>query len=217
MKADRGLPEAVNHQNPLKPNVRRLPITTTIRPVRPLRRGNRPAGQSPVTRCLTNSEAGEPQDLWNADAQLMGARQGRRGDSTSAIGKACKDRQPDSMGVVSAPKADKEQRWTWEPARVPLPSGTDGRSDRRTRAASGSPHSSPRTGKPSAWRRRAVDATASRMDNLSDRVNTECILDMRRRLYRWSAADSDRGSRICSTSNAIAKRCFALGNGWPPI
>jgi len=50
-----------------------------------------------VRRYLTDPEVGEAsKDLWSADAQLMGARQGRRGNPRSAAGKACKARRPES-------------------------------------------------------------------------------------------------------------------------
>lgn len=58
-----------------------------------------------------------------------------------------------------------------------------------------SPHSSRRTGKPSTGRRGAVD-TASRQEGdggePSTSVNTEGILDMQGKLYRWSRSNPDR-------------------------
>ena len=48
-------------------------------------------GSSPTRKWVRQSK-----DLWSADARLMGARQGRRGNPPSAAGKACKARKPDS-------------------------------------------------------------------------------------------------------------------------
>ena len=65
--------------------------------------------------------------------------------------------------------------------------------------------SSPRTGKPSTWRRRAVDTSCKQeMDNLSDAVNTGFILDMQRKLYRWSTADPDK--RFADLFNIVCDR-----------
>jgi group II intron reverse transcriptase/maturase len=56
-----------------------------------------------------------------------------------------------------------------------------------------SPRSSPRTGKPSTWRRRAVDAVAKqRVGGKPGPVNTGFVPDMQRKLYRWSVADPDK-------------------------
>ena len=65
--------------------------------------------------------------------------------------------------------------------------------------------SSPRAGKPSTWRRRAVDTLCKQeMDTLSDAVNTGFILDMQRKLYRWSAADPDK--RFADLFNIVCDR-----------
>src|SRR6516165_707704 len=69
-------------------------------------------------------------------------------------------------------------------------------------------HSSLRMGKPSTWRRQAVD-TASRQegDSLeSGSVNTGSFLDMQRKLYRWSRNDpkrvfSDLFNLVCDRRN----------------
>ena len=51
---------------------------------------------------------------------------------------------------------------------------------------------------------------------MSDAVNTGFILDMQRKLYRWSAADPEkRSSPTCSTWCVTAERWLTLGNGWP--
>jgi retron-type reverse transcriptase len=42
------------------------------------------------------------------------------------------------------------------------------------------------------------------MDNLSDTVNTEFILDMQRKLYRWSAADPHK--RFVDLFNIVCDR-----------
>ena len=48
-------------------------------------------GSSPTRKWVRQSK-----DLWSADARLMGARQGHRGNPRSAAGKACKARRPES-------------------------------------------------------------------------------------------------------------------------
>jgi len=48
-------------------------------------------GNSPTRKWVSQSK-----DLWSADAQLMGARQGRRTNLTSVTGKDCKARRPES-------------------------------------------------------------------------------------------------------------------------
>jgi retron-type reverse transcriptase len=65
--------------------------------------------------------------------------------------------------------------------------------------------SSPRAGKPSTWRRQAVDTLCKQgMDHVSDTVNTGFILDMQRKLYRWSAADPDK--RFADLFNIVCDR-----------
>lgn len=65
--------------------------------------------------------------------------------------------------------------------------------------------SSRRTGKPSRSRRQAVDTFCKQeMDDLSDTVNTEFILDMQRKLYRWSAANPDK--RFADLFNIVCDR-----------
>ena len=72
--------------------------------------------------------------------------------------------------------------------------------------------SSPRTGKPSTWRRQAVDTTCKQeMDDLSDTVNTGFILDMQRKLYRWSAADPEK--RFADLFNIVCDR-GTLAHAW---
>jgi RNA-directed DNA polymerase len=65
--------------------------------------------------------------------------------------------------------------------------------------------SSPRTGKPSTGRRQVVDTLCKQeMDHVSDTVNTEFILDMQRKLYRWSTADPDK--RFADLFNIVCDR-----------
>jgi group II intron reverse transcriptase/maturase len=52
--------------------------------------------------------------------------------------------------------------------------------------------SSPRTGKPSTWRREAVDTASRQEEGSSDPVNIGFILNMQRKLYRWSREAPDR-------------------------
>jgi hypothetical protein len=111
-------------------------------------------GSSPTRKWVRQS-----QDLWSADAQLMGARQGRRGNPKSASGKACKARRPDStrgrVGSYSGRRATVE---LGNPPALPPLWGrlAEATGDHARRGRS--PRSSPRAGKPSTWRRRAVDA-----------------------------------------------------------
>ena len=92
-------------------------------------------GTSPTRKWVRQS-----QDLWSADAQLMGARQGFRGHPRSVAGKACKARSPESTrGRVGSYSGLGAVGGTWEPARVSVPPGADGRSDRRARAAGTEP------------------------------------------------------------------------------
>jgi hypothetical protein len=46
--------------------------------------------------------------------------------------------------------------------------------------------SSPRTGKPSTWRREVVDTASKQEEGASSPMNIGFILDMQRKLYRWS-------------------------------
>jgi RNA-directed DNA polymerase len=57
-----------------------------------------------------------------------------------------------------------------------------------------SPHSSQRAGKPSTGRRGTVDTVGKQEGDgkPSALVNTEVILDMQRKLYRWSRSDPDK-------------------------
>ena len=65
--------------------------------------------------------------------------------------------------------------------------------------------SSPRAGKPSTRRRQVVDTLCKQeMDRVSDTVNTAFILDMQRKLYRWSAADPDK--RFADLFNIVCDR-----------
>ena len=114
-----------------------------------------PSGGSPPMR----KWVGQSKDLWSADARLMGGRQGRRESPPSASGKACKARTPESTrGRVGSCSGRGRMGGTWEPARVSVPKArtTEATGDRASWGRS--PRSSPGTGKPSTWRRRAVDA-----------------------------------------------------------
>ncbi len=82
----------------------------------------------------------QPQGLWSADAQLMGARQGHRATRGQPPGRPARPGGRSPHGVESAPTADEEQRWNLGThPRFRPPWGTDGRSDRRTRAAGAEP------------------------------------------------------------------------------
>jgi hypothetical protein len=131
---------AINQQNPLKPGVRELPIPN--RPGQQVRHGegNRTDGRSPVriSPSPTRKWVGQSQDLWSADARLMGVCQGFRECPRSASGKACKARKPEStrgrVGSYSGRGVTVELR---NPHALPPPRGADGRGDRRTRECGG--------------------------------------------------------------------------------
>ena len=91
-------------------------------------------GSSPTRKWVRQS-----QDLWSADAQLMGARQGHRATRGQPPGKPVRPGSRNPHGVESAPTADEEQRWNLGTCPRFRPSGTDGRSDRRTRGAGTEP------------------------------------------------------------------------------
>ena len=94
VKADRGLPGGRKSAEPVKagregtsdPKSGPASESATERETEPM--AEAPLGGVSPTR----KRVSESKDLWSADAQLMGARQGRRGDSTSATGKVCKAR-----------------------------------------------------------------------------------------------------------------------------
>ena len=193
-----GFRAAVNQQNPLKPDV-----TGTSDP------DSGPASESAKereTEPMAEAPLGgiSPTRKWVRRVERLVERrcaidgcadQGRPGNRASASGKACKARGRIPHGVESAPKADEGA--TMEPGNPPaFPAPSEARmieaTDERARRGR-SPHSSPRTGKPSTWRRQAVDTVCKQeMDVMSDTVNTGFVLDMQRKLYRWSAADTDK-------------------------
>jgi hypothetical protein len=98
VKADRVLPGSRKSAEPVKagregtsdPNNGPASESATERETEPM--AEVPLGGVSPTREWVS----ESKDLWSADAQLMGARQGRRGNQTSAVGKACKARKPES-------------------------------------------------------------------------------------------------------------------------
>ena len=157
-------------------------------------------GSSPTRKWVRQSK-----DLWSANARLMGACQGPRENPRSAAGKACKARKPESTrGRVGAYSGRGERR-NLGTARVAAPPGrmTKATDERAKRGQS--PRSSLRTGKPSTWRRRAGRQYGSRRTHdLFVAVNTGSILDMQRKLYRWSAADPDK--RFADLFNVVCDR-----------
>jgi len=52
--------------------------------------------------------------------------------------------------------------------------------------------SGPRTGKPSTWRREAVDTASKQEEGSSGPVNIGFILNMQRNLYRWNRDNPGR-------------------------
>src|SRR5579863_4276545 len=92
-------------------------------------------GSSPTRKWVRQS-----QDLWSANARLMGARQGFRGNPRSAAGKACKARKPESTrGRVGSYSGQGVTVELGNPPALPPLRGADGRSDRRTREAGAEP------------------------------------------------------------------------------
>lgn len=87
--------------------------------------------------------------------------------------------------------------------------------------------SSQRTGKPSTWRREAVGAGCRQEADAkaSDPVNTEFILDMQRKLYRWSRSDptqvfDDLFNLVCdrrSLNHAWQMLCRNRGSNTPGV
>jgi hypothetical protein len=60
-------------------------------------RETKPMAEAPLEGVSpTRKWVSESNDLWSADAQSMGAYQGRWGNPTSAAGKACKARRSES-------------------------------------------------------------------------------------------------------------------------
>jgi hypothetical protein len=97
-EVDRGLPGRRKSAEPVKagregtsdPNNGPASESAMERETEPMAEASS-EGSSPTRKWVRQS-----QDLWSADAQLMGARQGRRGKPGSAAGKACKARRPES-------------------------------------------------------------------------------------------------------------------------
>jgi hypothetical protein len=132
-----GFRKAVNQQNPLAgregtsdPKNGPASGSAMERETEPMAEASS-EGSSPTRKWVRQSK-----DLWSADTQLMGARQGHRGNPRSAAGKACKARKPESIGSYSGRGATVE---LGNPPAFPPLRGTDGRSDRRTRAAGTEP------------------------------------------------------------------------------
>ena len=96
-EADRELPGGHKSAEPVKAG--REGTSDPNRPGQSARHGegDRTDGRSPVRSVSpTRRWVRMSKDLWSADAQVTGARQGRRGNPTSATGKACKARRPES-------------------------------------------------------------------------------------------------------------------------
>jgi hypothetical protein len=97
-EANRGLPEGHKSAEPVKagregtsdPKNGPASQSATERETEPMAEAPL-GGVSPTRKWVSESK-----DLWSAAAQLMGVRQGRRGDPKSAAGKACKARRSES-------------------------------------------------------------------------------------------------------------------------
>ena len=97
-EADRGLPERRKSAEPVKAgregtsDPKNGPASESA-----MERETEPMAEAPSQGTSpTRKWVRQSQDLWSADAQLMGARQGHRGNPGSAAGKACKARRPES-------------------------------------------------------------------------------------------------------------------------
>ena len=97
-EADRGLPERRKSAEPVKAgregtsDPKNGPASESA-----MERETEPMAEAPSQGTSpTRKWVRQSQDLWSADAQLMGARQGHRGNPRSAAGKACKARKPES-------------------------------------------------------------------------------------------------------------------------
>ena len=100
----------------------------------------------------------QSKDLWSADARVMGVRQGLRGDPMSASGKACKARKPESTrGRVGSYSGQGVTVELGNPPALPLPRERMAEATGERAKRGRSLRSSPRAGKPSTWRRQAVD------------------------------------------------------------
>ena len=99
--------------------------------------------------------------------------------------------RPNPHGVESGPATG--QRKPSEPENLiaaPLFGVAKATGDRRNEGRS--LRSSPRTGKPSTRRREAVDTACRQEEGLSGPVNIGFILNMQRKLYRWSRENPGR-------------------------
>jgi hypothetical protein len=125
-EADRVLPEGRKSAEPVKagregtsdPNSGPASESAMERETEPM--AEAPSdGTSPTRKWVRQS-----QDLWSADAQLMGAHQGQRGNPRSAAGKACKARRPESTrGTVGSYSGQGAAVELGNPPAFPPPSG----------------------------------------------------------------------------------------------
>ena len=97
-EADRGLPEGRKSAEPVKAgregtsDPKNGPASESA-----MERETEPMVDAPLRGSSpTRKWVRQSQDLWSADAQLMGARQGFRGHPRSVAEKACKARRPES-------------------------------------------------------------------------------------------------------------------------
>jgi hypothetical protein len=97
-EADRGLPERRKSAEPVKAgregtsDPKNGPASESA-----MERETEPMAEAPSQGTSpTRKWVRQSQDLWSADAQLMGARQGHRGNPGSAAGEACNARRPES-------------------------------------------------------------------------------------------------------------------------
>ena len=113
-------------------------------------------------------------------------------------------------GVESGPKAGK--RNPSEPENLtaaPLRGVAKATGDRRNEGRS--LRSSPRTGKPSTWRREAVGTACRQEEGSSGPVNIGFILNMQRKLYRWSREDPAAQSHDQGTMREVADCAERVG------
>lgn len=154
--------ETINEQNPSKPDGRPL-SGRPVRRARPYGEFNEPMMEASERQFPRQIESGRGSRKTGGElfAAIRAANGGMRDSRTSAHGCICDGRAPDTTrGRVGSCSGRRSVTGTWEPCR-----GFPGPNGRGMTKATGERHgkgrslrSSLRAGKPSTWRREAVDA-----------------------------------------------------------
>ena len=154
------LPEGHKSAEPTKAGREGTSDPEPVRPASPPWRGKPNRWPKPRHRGSppTRKWVGQPKGLWSAGARLKGARQGRRGHSPSAAGKACEARRPESTrGRVGSYSGRRVMVELGNPSALPSLRGRMAEATGERAKRGRSLRSSPRAGKPSTRRRQAVD------------------------------------------------------------